>query len=480
MPTSLASSDAHAASPTGAALPGPAFRPRRLPGLKVLGTNSQGRVVLLDPESPNWAVLPPSLAHFLSACDGERTLGELSRTFRFRADGQGETGLGTVVRRLQDLGMLEGGHPAEPCANECGPAPLGTLALYLTRACNLRCRYCFLSAGKPYEDELTTREYQDLLGQGAELGVGVVQWLGGEPLMRPDLFEIAAHGRSLGLSQHLLTNGTLVTAESATRVREHFDGVQVSLDGMEAVNDRFRNRGSFRRTVAGIRTLLDAGNPVVVSCVVSRHNIDQMDEFFEFMAGLGVRSLHFMNLQKCGRGRNTCEDGVSTYEFAYRLTELWRRWQDTFVLPLPKLLKLPRFERKLNCSPGNGVVEIDPCGRVFPCYYFMEAGEVAGNIRSSGLADIYYGSEHLARLRRVSVDDREPCRSCDYRYLCGGGCMGENEPSPEFCEDTVRLIHYILFETQELLAQQERAQAALEAAAATRRAALVEPSPATN
>ena len=115
----------------------------------------------------------------------------------------------------------------------------------------------------------------------------MVQWLGGEPLMRPDLFEIAAHGRSLGLSQHLLTNGTLVTAESATRIREHFDGVQVSLDGMEAVNDRFRNRGSFRRTVAGIRTLLDAGNPVVVSCVVSRHNIDQMDEFFEFMAGLG-------------------------------------------------------------------------------------------------------------------------------------------------------------------------------------------------
>ncbi|MCU0934793.1 MAG: radical SAM protein [Gammaproteobacteria bacterium] len=473
MQTSLASPIPYA-TPSDGPLPGPGFRPRRLSGLKVLGSNSQGQVVVLDPESPNWALLPPSVAQFLSACDGTRTLSELGRGFRFGADGPGGPGLGPVVRRLQDLGVLEGVPAAGPSTTDCGPAPLGTLALYLTRACNLRCRYCFLSAGKPYQDELTTGEYRDLLDQGAELGVGVVQWLGGEPLMRPDLFEIAAHGRQLGLSQHLLTNGTLVTPESAARVREHFEGVQVSLDGMEEVNDRFRNRGSFRRTVAGIRTLLDAGNPVVVSCVVSRHNIDQMDEFFEFMAGLGVRSLHFMNLQKCGRGRNTCEDGVSTYEFAYRLTELWRRWQDTFVLPLPKLLKLPRFERKLNCSPGNGVVEIDPCGRVFPCYYFMEAGEAAGSVRNARLADIYYGSEHLARLRRVSVDDREPCRSCDYRYLCGGGCMGENEPSAEFCEDTVRLIHYILFETQELLAQQERAQMALEGAAATRRPSLVD------
>lgn len=437
------------------------FFPKIQDGIRFLGINSEGKHVYLHSEMPDWSHLSPDIAQFLNACNGKNSLHDLAYSFNIEDLPHDITSISRLVAALQHLGLLENDDTDNPAPD--GPDPLGTVALYLTKACNLRCRYCFLDAGKPYPDELSTGEFTSLLHDLRGQGVETLQWLGGEPTLRRDLFEIAATGKDLGFDMHLLTNGTLVTPESARKIRDHFSGVQVSLDGLREINDAFRGEGSFERITRGIRTLLDAGNQVVVSCVVTRRNIDALETYFEYLAELGATSLHFMNLQSCGRGRDAPSTGVPTFEFATKLTRLWENWRDTFLIPIPKLLKLPRHYRKLNCRPGNGVLEIDPRGRVFPCYFYMERGVAAGSVRDADLAEIYRESRLLNRLRANTVDTREKCRDCDYRYLCGGGCMGENKPTEAFCEDSIRFIRWVIMEMDEVMREQERIQDALRA-----------------
>lgn len=433
--------------------------PMRHDSVRFLGINESGKHVFLNTTLPDWGHLSPEVAAFFQSCDGENSLEDLAT--RYTIDGQqdGVVAISRLATALRDLGFLQGCEHIPSSAT--GPEPLGTVALYLTKACNLRCSYCFLDAGKPHPDELTTQEYVNLLGELRGQGVQTLQWLGGEPMLRPDLFEIAAAGQALDFDMHLLTNGTLATPANARKVKELFQGVQVSLDGLSDVNDEFRGKGSFERITKGLRTLLDADNKVVVSCVVTRRNINRLQEYFEYLANLGVKNLHFMNLQSCGRGRDAPSTGVPTFEFAWTLTKLWEQWRDVFLIPIPKLLKLPRRDPKMNCHPGNGVVEIDSIGRVFPCYFFMERGVAAGSIRESSLSRIYSDSFLLNKLRSNTVDTRWKCKDCDYRYLCGGGCMGEDKPTDDFCADSIRFIKWVIMEMEDTMREQSRIQSAL-------------------
>ena len=111
-----------------------------------------------------------------------------------------------------------------------------------TRTCNLRCRHCYMeSDGQKYEGELTTEEAKRFIDGLAEFHVPVLLFSGGEPLIRPDFFELAAYARDLGVRPTLSTNGTLITREVAQRIKDLGVGyVGISLDGLADVNDMFR------------------------------------------------------------------------------------------------------------------------------------------------------------------------------------------------------------------------------------------------
>lgn len=422
-------------------------RPLRHPEARLLGQRPSGKLVFVNFSRPDWAALSPSLAMLFSLCDGRRGLDELAALARVDGTGVSPDSLLPVMRHLWQNGLLAG--PEEPSSDD-EVSPLTTLALYVTRGCNLRCRYCFFSAAEPLPGEMDTTTTKQVMAQFQALGGRLLQFLGGEPLLRPDIIELGQYARELGLTSNLITNGTLLEPGLARRVAQTFDTVQVSLDGLEPVNDRFRGRGSHARTVAGLRNLLELGVKPTVSTVVSQANIDALEDFLAELVELGVSRVHFVNLQPCGRGRSTDSSALSSLDFAKGLLDLWQRWGHRLEFPRDMLLSLPRGQRKLNCRPAQGILEVDPRGLAFPCYYFMEKGLSGGDLRRQPLAEIYQHSPQLTKLRRVSVDRHPRCAVCDYRYLCGGGCLGIETATDQYCQDMIQFINWVLLEGREL------------------------------
>jgi Fe-coproporphyrin III synthase len=120
----------------------------------------------------------------------------------------------------------------------------------LTRRCNLKCVHCYAQAdAAAAPDELSFAEGLALLDDLKAFGTPVVLFSGGEPLMRPDLFELVSHTVDLGMRAVISTNGTLITREVALRLKDlGLSYVGISLDGVEATHDRFRGeKGGLRR-----------------------------------------------------------------------------------------------------------------------------------------------------------------------------------------------------------------------------------------
>jgi len=151
-------------------------------------------------------------------------------------------------------------HPAPPAA-AAGPA--GPVVIWnLIRRCNLACQHCYsISADVDFPGELATDEVFPVLHDLKAFGVPALILSGGEPLLRRDLFEIAARARSLGLYTALSTNGTLIDLPLAMRIRDAgFGYVGISLDGLEPTHDKFRRKaGAFEKSLEALRLLRDMG-----------------------------------------------------------------------------------------------------------------------------------------------------------------------------------------------------------------------------
>ena len=125
-----------------------------------------------------------------------------------------------------------------------------------TRTCNLKCIHCYAnSRDEVYPGELSSDEGRALLDDLAAFGVPAVLFSGGEPLLRHDIFEMAAYAKSLGMRAVLSTNGLLIDESTADRIKEvGFSYVGISLDGLESVHDKVRGvKGAFRGSIEGIR-----------------------------------------------------------------------------------------------------------------------------------------------------------------------------------------------------------------------------------
>ncbi|GIX07755.1 MAG: hypothetical protein KatS3mg115_2158 [Candidatus Poribacteria bacterium] len=174
-----------------------------------------------------------------------------------------------------------------------------------TQRCNLRCIHCYSdSRDREYPDELTTPEALRLMEDLADYGVPTVLFSGGEPLMRPDLFEVAARARELGMRIVLSTNGTLIDPPTAERIRQAgFAYVGISLDGIGLAHDRIRGkRGAFEATLRGIRLVREQGVRVGLRFTVHALNREELPAIFELLREERVPRLCVYHLAYAGRG----------------------------------------------------------------------------------------------------------------------------------------------------------------------------------
>ncbi|MEO6652763.1 MAG: mycofactocin radical SAM maturase [Ilumatobacteraceae bacterium] len=298
----------------------------------------------------------------------------------------------------------------------------------LTYACNLECVHCLSSSGRRDPRELDTAEAKAVLDQLHDLQVFYINIGGGEPMIRRDFFELLEYSISRGIGVKFSTNGAFIDAAKAQRLAalDYLD-VQISLDGTDAVtNDAVRGDGSFDTAIRAMDHLEAAGfGPFKISVVVTRHNVDQLDDFKALADSYGAQ-LRITRLRPSGRGADAWHDLHPTnaqqrqiYDWLLRHGDGVLTGDSFFHLNALGPERLPGLNL---CGAGRVVCLIDPIGDVYACPFVIHDEFKAGNVRGvGGFGRVWKMSELFRELREPQ--SAGACASCGAFDACQGGCM---------------------------------------------------------
>lgn len=297
----------------------------------------------------------------------------------------------------------------------------------LTYACNLACVHCLSSSGRRDPRELDTAEAKAVIDEMRDLQVFYVNIGGGEPMIRPDFFELVEYATENGVGVKFSTNGSRIDDERATQLAamDYLD-IQISLDGADAAtNDAVRGEGSFDTAIAAMDALAAADfGQFKISVVITRHNITQLDEF-ESLAHKYGAELRLTRLRPAGRGADTWDE---LHPLPEQQVELYH-----WLLARPNVLTGDSFFHLnalgdenlpgLNlCGAGRVVCLIDPVGDVYACPFVLHDEFKAGNVRDlGGFAGVWKESDLFLELRQPQ--SAGACASCGQFDACQGGCM---------------------------------------------------------
>ena len=302
----------------------------------------------------------------------------------------------------------------------------------LTYACNLACVHCLSSSGRRDPRELTTAEAKAVLDELRDLQVFYINIGGGEPMIRRDFFEIVEYAISNGIGVKFSTNGAFIDSKAARRLAamDYLD-IQISLDGTDAdTNDSVRGSGSYATAVRAMENLRDAGfEGFKISVVVTRHNVDQLDEFQALADSFGA-TLRITRLRPSGRGADSWHELRPTLAQQRTIYE-WLLEKGDNVLTGDSFFHLNALgdgspESHLPglnlCGAGRVVCLIDPIGEVYACPFVMHDEFRAGSVRDpGGFTSVWRESDLFLSLREP--ESAGACASCGSYDACQGGCM---------------------------------------------------------
>lgn len=319
----------------------------------------------------------------------------------------------------------------------------------LTNRCNLRCEHCYINAeDRGYADELSNEEAKAFITDVATMQCPVLLFSGGEPLVRPDAFELAAFATGLGLRPVLSTNGTLITPEVAAKLKEvGMQYIGVSIDGLPDTHDRFRgHKGAFEEAMAGIRNAAAAGLRTGVRFTAHAENAAELPALLDRIAREGIPRFCLYHLVYAGRGgemigrdtdletkRATISTMIEkTLEFHGKGLEIELLTVDNHAdgIFIQHYLTEREPERAKEvqdlvsmhggCSAGGKMANVDPYGNVHPCQFWGHL--TLGNVRERKFSEIWNDpdNEFLGQLRNKEAHLKGRCGTCSYRSLCGG------------------------------------------------------------
>jgi 12,18-didecarboxysiroheme deacetylase len=318
-----------------------------------------------------------------------------------------------------------------------------------TRACNLKCRHCYAQAdGGVAPNELTTSEARGVIDDLAAFGAPVILFSGGEPLVRPDVFDLAAHAVDRGMRAVFSTNGTLITREVAERLRGlGLSYVGISLDGLEAAHDSFRRvPGSFRRALMAVDNCQAAGLKVGLRFTIFKDNAPEIPGVFDLLEERQIPRICFYHLVYAGRGTDLIDQDLSPAEtratvdlILDRTREMFDRGFSPEVLTVDnhadgpyiylRLLKedparaaevLELLQMNEGNSSGRGIGCISWDGAVHADQFWRH--HTFGNVRDRKFSEIW---TDLTDPLMSKLKDKRPhlhgrCTDCRWLDVCGG------------------------------------------------------------
>ena len=322
----------------------------------------------------------------------------------------------------------------------------------VTQACDLACYHCRASA-QPLRNnmELTTTQGRRLLDEVAAMGAPIFVLTGGDPLKRPDIYDLVEYATSKGVRAALTPSATplLTQAAIAELKKRGLARLAISLDGPTAeIHDSFRGvAGSYQRTMDGVRWAREAKLPVQINTTVTRRNHKDLDTFVPLLEKMGVVLWSVFFLVPTGRGKQddllSAEECEQVFETLYKISRRVKFHIKTTEGQHYRRFLLQKFaQERQEQRPGSGQQQLrTPSGVAYALdgarpgvndakgfVFVSHTGEVypsgflplrAGNVRRQSLSEIYRTSPLFIALRDPK-QLKGKCGICEYNQICGG------------------------------------------------------------
>jgi radical SAM protein len=311
----------------------------------------------------------------------------------------------------------------------------------VTQACDLACVHCRASANPARNPgELTTEQGYRLLDEIRAFGDPLMVFTGGDPLKRPDIFDLISHSAGLGLRSNITPSATpLLTASMIDKFKRNgVSRMAISVDGPDAAtHDHFRGvPGTFDRALFALRHARDIALDTQFQTTITRHNMNKLAQVAELVADVRSRMWSLFFLVATGRALEqddlTGDEYERVFEFMYRISKIapfdvktteathYRRYlaqrMKTENGATPETVNSRGAWRTSGVSDGLGFVFVSHTGEIYPSGFLPVS---AGNVQRDSLVRVYRDSS-LFRILRDTERREGKCGVCEYKRICGG------------------------------------------------------------
>ncbi len=350
-----------------------------------------------------------------------------------------------MFRMTQFMQTLAHDTPIGPARKPPGPVVIWNLV----RRCNLTCKHCYsISADKDFPGELDTEQVFTVMDDLKQFKVPVLILSGGEPLMRPDIFDISHRAKDMGFYVGLSSNGTLITEDNIQQIADvGYDYVGISIDGIKQTHDYFRRReGAFDEAMHGIKLCKQHGIKVGLRFTLTQDNAAELPQVLELLNQHDIDKFYLSHLNYAGRGNKNREDDVFHQMTRSAMDLLFETCWQSIMDGKPKefvtgnndadgiyLLQWAqqRFPDKVEelrtrlqnwggNSSGVNISNIDNLGNVHPDTFWWNYD--LGNVKDRPFSEIWPDTSDplMAGLKSYPRPLKGRCGLCQHQAICGG------------------------------------------------------------
>lgn len=354
-----------------------------------------------------------------------------------------------MFRLSRYLHALENSKPSEkraaPIHSMSGPVVIWNLI----RRCNLTCKHCYAtSTDKDFPGELSTEQVYAVMDDLKAFGTKVLILSGGEPLMRPDIYDISRHAKEMGFYVGLSSNGTLIDKDNIDQIKViDYDYVGISIDGARATHDKFRRKiGAYDEALRGLRLCRDAGLKIGLRFTLTQDNAADLPALLQLMDDENIDKFYLSHLNYAGRGNKNRESDLH-YQMTRKAMDLlfetcWNdvqsgarrefvtgnndadgvyllHWAQQHIPQHAEALK-QKLLRWGGNSSGINIANIDNLGNVHPDTMWWDY--TIGSVKQRPFSEIWMDTSDplMAGLKQKQRPLEGRCAQCQYLKICGG------------------------------------------------------------
>ena len=396
--------------------------------------------LLFDPETPNWIITDSRGSRIMDDIKSCKNVKGLIHSYANNFDVDYTRAWLDVHSFLKDLIRSEflTSEPVKQTvytgrADFIRADKLNELWIHTNNSCNLTCSHCLVNSSPDEDKGLSTETIKSIIDEAAVLGTARFYFTGGEPFMRKDIFELIDYVCSHKKSELIiLTNGTLLKGEIIEKLQKFdkkFLKIQISLDGSKPeINDPLRGKGSFALIIEGIKNLVEAGYSPTVTTVVANSHIDDIPDTTKLLALSGVKTHHLLWAHKRGRITESDNNSIPTID---KVIEVTRKVKEVAGESGISVDNHDSYKFRANSKRGTRYDLGNACydsmcvysnGDVYPSASFAGyAGLRCGSIVDNTLREIWENSNMSKAFRSATLQNKEKCRECHIKFICGGG-----------------------------------------------------------